>query len=105
MFTEAAQICQDIIDGKYGQYALETDWTNIFGFDNERCPELIWSVPSQNAKTETDAMYWGMMVPYNYKNYLGGLEGSGSMIRISVSNLMYMKAMANIAVCLLWVNW
>lgn len=78
MFTEAAQICQDIIDGKYGQYALETDWTNIFGFDNERCPELIWSVPSQNAKTETDAMYWGMMVPYNYKNYLGGLEGSGS---------------------------
>ena len=23
-------------------------------------------------------MYWGMMVPYNYKNYLGGLEGSGS---------------------------
>ena len=78
MFTEAAQICQDIIDGKYGQYALETDWTNIFGFDNERCPELIWPVPSQNAKTETDAMYWGMMVPYNYKNYLGGLEGSGS---------------------------
>ena len=43
MFTEAAQICQDIIDGKYGQYALETDWTNIFGFDNERCPELISS--------------------------------------------------------------
>ena len=75
----------------------------------------------------------GMMVPYNYKNYLGGLEGSGSdnalglvpsldptgkrypyklggayakfMIRISVSNLMYMKAMANIAVCLSLANW
>jgi len=78
MYTEAAAICQDIIDGKYGKYALDTDWTNIFGFDNETCPEIIWSVPSENAKLETDGMYWSYMVPYNYKNYLGGLEGSGS---------------------------
>ncbi len=78
MYTEAAAICQDIIDGKYGKYALDTDWTNIFGFDNETCPEIIWSVPSANAKLETDGMYWSYMVPYNYKNYLGGLEGSGS---------------------------
>ena len=78
MFAEAAQICQDIINGKYGKYALETDWTNIFGFDNETCPEIIWSVPSQNAKLETDGMRWSLMVPYNYRNYLGGLEGSGS---------------------------
>lgn len=78
MYAEAAAICQDIIDGKYGKYALDTDWTNIFGYDNETCPELIWSVPSENAKLETDGMYWSYMVPYNYKNYLGGLEGSGS---------------------------
>ena len=50
----------------------------FFGFDNEACPELIWSIPSQNAKLETDAGYWDWSVPYNYKNYLGGLEGSGS---------------------------
>lgn len=78
MYAEAAAICQDIINGKYGKYALDTDWTNIFGYDNETCPELIWSVPSENAKLETDGMYWSYMVPYNYKNYLGGLEGSGS---------------------------
>lgn len=78
MFAEAARICQDIIDGKYGKYALETDWTNIFGFDNETCPEIIWSVASQNAKLETNGMHWDLMVPYNYRNYLGGLEGSGS---------------------------
>lgn len=78
MFAEAATICQDIIDGKYGQYALDTDWTNVFGFDNETCPEIIWSVPSENAKLETDGMYWSYMSHYNYKNYLGGLEGSGS---------------------------
>lgn len=78
MYTEAATICQDIIDGKYGKYELDKDWTNIFGFNNEVCPEIIWSVPSQNAKLETDGMYWSTMVPYNFKNYLGGLEGSGA---------------------------
>ena len=78
MYSEAAQICQDIIDGKYGKYALDPDWTNIFGFDNETSTEIIWSVPSENAKLETDGTYWSYMVHYNYKNYLGGLEGSGS---------------------------
>ena len=78
MYTEAARICEDIINGKYGAYKLDTDWTNIFGFDNETCPEIIWSVPSQNAKLETDGMYWSYMVPYNFKNYLGGLKDSGS---------------------------
>lgn len=52
MYAEAAVICQDIIDGKYGTYALEDDWTNIFGFDNDRSSEIIWSVPSQNAISE-----------------------------------------------------
>ena len=78
MFSEAAVICQDIIDGDYGAYELDEDWTNIFGFDNETSPEIIWSVPSENAKLETDGTYWSYMVPYNYRNYLGSLENSGS---------------------------
>lgn len=52
MYAEAATICQEIIDGKYGSYVLEEDWTNIFGFDNDRSTEIIWSVPSQNAISE-----------------------------------------------------
>lgn len=52
MYAEAAAICQDIIDGKYGTYALENEWTNIFGFDNDSSTEIIWSVPSQNAISE-----------------------------------------------------
>lgn len=78
MYTEAAQLCEDILNGKYGSYALDTDWTNTFGFKNETSPEIIWSVPSQNAKLETDGMLWSLMVPYNFKNYLGGLNDSGS---------------------------
>ena len=78
MYDKAAQICQDIIDGKYGKYALDADWTKTFGFTNETSNEIIWSVPSEYAKTETNAGYWVWQVPYNYKNYLGGIEGSGS---------------------------
>lgn len=78
MYDEAAQICQDIIDGKYGKYALATDWTSIFGFRNETCPEILWTVPSENTKLETDGGYWGFTVPYNFKDFLGGLKDSGS---------------------------
>lgn len=52
MFSECAKICQDIIDGKYGAYELEDDWTNVYGFDNDRSTEIIWSAPSTNAVSE-----------------------------------------------------
>lgn len=52
MYSDAATICQDLIDGKYGKYELESDWTDIFGFDNDRSTEIIWSVPSQYAVSE-----------------------------------------------------
>ncbi|WP_108821093.1 RagB/SusD family nutrient uptake outer membrane protein [Dysgonomonas sp. Marseille-P4361] len=77
MYNEAAAICQDIIDGKYGKYELDTDWTKTFGFENETSTEIIWSVPSENAKLETQGVNWATMVPYNFKDYLGGLESSG----------------------------
>jgi hypothetical protein len=51
-FAECATLCRDIIDGTYGAYKLEDDWTNIFGFNNDRSTEIIWSVPSQNAQSE-----------------------------------------------------
>lgn len=74
MWEECAQICQDIIDGKYGAYSLASDWTDIFGFNNETCPEIIWSAPSQNAKYEIDGGHWQFQQPYNLSSYLGGLE-------------------------------
>lgn len=73
MFQECADICQDIIDGKYGKYALATDWTSIFGFKNEICPEIIWSVPSQNAFLENDGLY-SRWQHYNTYKYLGSID-------------------------------
>lgn len=77
-WKECADICKDIIDGKYGKYDIDPDWTNVFGFNNETSVEIIWSVPSERAKLESDGMHWSRMVPYNYRNYLGGLENSSS---------------------------
>lgn len=51
-FAECAEICQKIIDGEYGSYKLDDDWTNIFGFDNDRSTEIIWTVPSHNTQSE-----------------------------------------------------
>ncbi len=51
-FSDCAALCQAIIDGTYGAYKLESDWTQIFGFNNEKSTEIIWSVPSQNARSE-----------------------------------------------------
>lgn len=78
MYAETAQLCQELIEGTYGNYQLDRDYRDIFGFDNEKSKEIIWSVPSENNKLESDGTHWSYMVPYNYKNYLGGLEGSGS---------------------------
>ena len=77
-WQECADICKDIIEGKYGKYDIDPDWTNVFGFNNDTSPEIIWSVPSEHAKLESDGMHWSRMVPYNFRNYLGGLEDSGS---------------------------
>lgn len=63
-FTECATLCQNIINGEYGTYALEDEWTNIFGFNNDRSTEIIWSVPSQNAQSErsvgSNSNHYGM---------------------------------------------
>lgn len=77
-YEEAARIAQELLDGKYGAYNLDEDWTTTFGFDNEYSKEIIWSIPSARAQLETDTRYmWGEQMPVNMKDYLGGIESSG----------------------------
>lgn len=79
MWNEAAALCQDVINGKYGKYSLDEDWTKTFGFDNKSSNEIIWNLPSSATKLNNSGYFtWGWTVPYNYKNYLGGLDDSGS---------------------------
>lgn len=56
-YSECAKLCQDIIAGVYGPYQLDSKWSGPFCFDNDKSPEAIWNVPSQNAKLEFNWYY------------------------------------------------
>ncbi len=46
-FADCARICQDLIDGVYGNYGLATEWDGAFDFDNHESPETIFAFPSR----------------------------------------------------------
>lgn len=73
MYSECAKICQDIIDGKYGQYQLDNDWFGPHSFSNNLSPEIIWSTPSHNAKL-TYNWFWSQFYHYETYKYLD-IEG------------------------------
>jgi starch-binding outer membrane protein, SusD/RagB family len=45
MFSETKQLAQDIIDGKYGAYALDNDWNTEFCAENNLSTGLIFMIP------------------------------------------------------------
>lgn len=65
-FADCARLCQEIIDGVYGPYSLDNTWWGPHGFDNDKSPEIIWSVPSENAKIQWD---WYFKYFYHYNAY------------------------------------
>jgi hypothetical protein len=65
MYAECEQICTDIKNGVYGSYSLAPDFRDIFGFENEVCPELIWAAPSQNTTRQLMGSYAPYATHYN----------------------------------------
>ena len=57
-FADAEQYAQDIVDGKYGTYAVADRWDAAFDWDNENCDEVIFVFPSSG---ETHWHYKGDM--------------------------------------------
>lgn len=45
-FDDCAEICEEIMAGDYGQYAIAEDYRDIFNFGNESCPEVIFAFAS-----------------------------------------------------------
>jgi starch-binding outer membrane protein, SusD/RagB family len=72
-FTECAKVCQDIIDGKYGTYALESRWDAPFDYNNAQSAEVIFGFPGSFAQTHWQydgGMYW-WMAPHQAHNFFG----------------------------------
>lgn len=76
MFDECATLCEDIIEGKYGQYGLEETWNAPFGFDNDFSKEVIWSCSSQYSMNQISWDY-ERFNHYNAKSYYD-VDGMGS---------------------------
>ena len=73
MYPECATVCEDIIGGKYGAYALDDTWYGPFDWNNDQSPETIFAFPSSFGYTHwhyTSGMYW-WMAPYNAPDYFG----------------------------------
>ena len=47
-YTEAASICEDILNGKYGNYMLADDYRDIYNIDNVNCPEVVFALASEH---------------------------------------------------------
>lgn len=83
-FSDAAKICEDLINGVYGAYELDATYQDTFGFENDKSKEILWSVPSENAKLQTNGNNWTWATHYRYSQYLGGLESSGGNNGVSL---------------------
>ena len=70
-FSDCAQISQKIIDGEYGQYAVENRWDAPFDYNNDKSDETIFAFPGSFARTRwhyNDGMYWWSL-PFNANRY------------------------------------
>ena len=54
-YNEAASICEDILNGKYGNYMLADDFRDIYNIDNVNCPEVVFALASEYGKSHGNA--------------------------------------------------
>ena len=61
-YTECAQVAQDILDGKFGQYEVADRWDAAFDWNNETCDEVIFGFPASAGYTywqyQGDTYWW-----------------------------------------------
>ncbi|WP_028297240.1 RagB/SusD family nutrient uptake outer membrane protein [Olivibacter sitiensis] len=79
MYQESLELAQGIVDGQYGVYALDASWNGPHGFNNDRSPEIIWSIPSAFNRLQYDWFY-ADFYHYNSRLYfnqdMGGNNGA-----------------------------
>ena len=62
-YADCAAICEDLIRGEYGPYAIDNTWYGPHCFDNDKSTEAVWYVPSQNSKMEFNWYYRFLQPP------------------------------------------
>lgn len=66
-YSECATLCQSIINGEFGTYALADDYRDIYNPDNVNCPEVVFALAYEYGKSAGNAynMRDVTFLPYN----------------------------------------
>lgn len=70
MWEETRSLCNRILAGEFGSYALASDWTDIWNAGNQNCPELVWSYP-QSKQIGYDTFYYMYFMHYKAPELFG----------------------------------
>ena len=70
-YAECAALAQEILEGKYGQYSLASDYRKIYDVGNQTCPEVVFCF-YQEVGRMTNNNRNTPFLPYNYGDILGG---------------------------------
>lgn len=74
-------VARDIIGGKYGTYSLGKTWDEVYDWQNENCPEVIFAFPSAknySCYVYSGDMFWWTVPARTIANYLGDTQaGNG----------------------------
>lgn len=76
-YAQCAELCQSILNGDYGQYALEDDYRRIFSINNAASPEVIFAFATEVGQMEGGWMRGQPFYPYNVNDYFSSVEVGG----------------------------
>src|SRR5574344_248027 len=80
-YGDCEKYAQNILDGKYGTYSLGKTWDEVYDWNNENCPEVLFAFPSAKGYSHyvySGDMYWWTVPARTIANYLGDTKaGNG----------------------------
>lgn len=74
-FNDCATICQNILNGNYGHYALDADWQQQFNYDNDKSTAILWAFPCEKNQLRRTTLPCNNH--YQAKYFFRSEQGSG----------------------------
>lgn len=69
-YSDCATLCESILNGDFGHYAIAADWRDIFSNDNMTCPEVVFAFAQQDGLLDNNNRNTPFL-PYNYDAFIG----------------------------------
>ena len=86
-YADCATVCQDIVNGRYGTYAIASRWDAPFDWNNDQSSETIFAFPGSYSRSHWhyDVGMYYFMLPWNAPGtYFGFTDWGGGNPRFSI---------------------